>query len=66
MLADMVFDDTDVRAMALAYEAILAELKVLDRDDPITDLIARKIIALCDARACEADRLAELTLQHMR
>jgi hypothetical protein len=66
MTAAMVFDDTEVKAMTVAYETILAELKVVDRDDPITDIIARKIIALCATRACEAHRLAEVTLQQMR
>jgi hypothetical protein len=66
MMAAMVFDDAEVRAMTVAYETILAELKVVDRDDPITDIIARKILALCEARACEAHRLAEVTLQQMR
>jgi hypothetical protein len=37
------FSSEQVRAMALAYEGALIDLRLKDRDDPLTELIAEKI-----------------------
>jgi hypothetical protein len=44
LLRDAVFAPDAVSAMVAAFEATLRELKLTDRDDPITELIARLII----------------------
>jgi hypothetical protein len=44
LLRDAVFPPDAVRAMVAGFEATLRELKLTDRDDPITELIARLII----------------------
>ncbi len=38
------FGPGEIEAMTKAYEATLAELRLVDRNDPITELIARKIV----------------------
>ena len=38
------FGPEEIEAMTKAYEATLAELRLVDRNDPITELIARKIV----------------------
>jgi hypothetical protein len=44
LLRDAVFAPDAVSAMVTAFEDTLRELKLTDRDDPITELIARLII----------------------
>ncbi|MFL5029144.1 MAG: hypothetical protein ACJ8E1_04665 [Xanthobacteraceae bacterium] len=44
LLRDAVFPPDAVSAMVAGFEATLRELKLTDRDDPITELIARLII----------------------
>ena len=38
------FDPEAVKAMTTAYEAILRSLKLSDRSDPMTEIIAKRII----------------------
>jgi hypothetical protein len=66
MLQGGVFDDRAVRAMSTAYEAALAELRLADRNDPLTDAIARKIIACARAGELDPERLRELALSDVR
>ena len=47
------FGPEAVKAMALAYENALSALRLVDREDPVTEIIARKIIEC--AAAGEAD-----------
>jgi hypothetical protein len=59
LLQQAAFDDRTVKIMTQAYEAALRELELRDRSDPITELIATKIIEVVrlgerdPAQACE-------------
>jgi hypothetical protein len=53
LVREAAFDQADIDRMAAAYEAALTALRLVDRDDPITELIAKKIIEI--ARAGERD-----------
>ena len=44
LLRDAVFAPDAVTAMVAAFEATLRELRLTDRDDPVTELIAKLII----------------------
>jgi hypothetical protein len=66
MLKGMAFDDQSVKAMTDAYEAILIELNLKDRTDPLTIAVATKIIAHCQMGECDPNRLLELTLAELR
>ena len=65
-LAGAAFDDRAVKAMAVAYEAVLLDLKLIHRDDPLTEIIANKIIECAATGERDADRLRGVTLQHIR
>jgi hypothetical protein len=52
--------------MALAYEAVLLELELIARDDPLTEIIANKIIECAAAGERDVDRLRDLTLHQIR
>jgi hypothetical protein len=66
MLSGMVFDPEEIKAMTSAYEAVLSELELMDRNDPLTEIIARKIITLYQTGTCEPDVLAKLTPRDIR
>jgi hypothetical protein len=55
MLDAGAFNPKQIVEIAAAFESVLAELKLVDRTDPITELIARAIIAC--AKNGELDRV---------
>ena len=63
---EAAFDDATVNSMTTAYEDILRELGLADRFDPITQIIAEKIIQR--ARSGERDpvRFRDSVLEELR
>jgi hypothetical protein len=48
VIAQGAFNQTDIGIMTAAYEAALRMLHLKDRTDPITELVAKKIIEMAD------------------
>jgi hypothetical protein len=46
ILQNMPMAPEDISRLVLAYEAALKALDLIDRSDPITELVARKIIEI--------------------
>jgi hypothetical protein len=46
LIANSSFGPDEIQAMTAAYEAALVEIGVTDRDDPITELIAKSIVTV--------------------
>ena len=44
LIANGAFGPDEIKAMTEAYERALADLRLNDRDDPITELIVKAII----------------------
>src|SRR5262249_46390646 len=44
LIANGSFGPEEIEVMKTAYEAALSEVGITDRDDPITDLIAKAIV----------------------
>lgn len=53
MLEEVVFPPEDIAGLTTAYEAALQLLRLTDRADPVTEIIAKKIIEI--ARSGERD-----------
>jgi hypothetical protein len=66
LLERAAFDDRAVKAMTTAYEVALRELRLADRADPCTEIIARKIIERARTGERDPKRLCELTLKEIR
>ena len=66
LLRDAAFDDQAVKAMTSAYEAALQDLGLADRSDPITEIVAHRIIELGRMGERDPDRLRQLVLQSLR
>ena len=50
----------------VAYEAVLLDLHLVDRHDPLTEIIANNIIECAATGELDVDRLPDQTLQHIR
>jgi len=65
-LDGMVFDEQAVKAMTRAYKAILIELGLRDRIDPLTEMVVTKIITTYQMRERDPERLCESVLKDIR
>ena len=54
------------RVMGVAFQMTRAALRLADRDDPATEMVAKRIIELANAGERDADRLCELALNDLR
>jgi hypothetical protein len=55
----------EIAVLTDAYESTLRALSVVDRNDPITQLIARKIIELGQRGVREAKKLSEMAIKEL-
>ena len=55
----------EIAVLTDAYERTLRKLNLLDRRDPITEMIAKKIIELGQRGVREAKQLSELALKEL-
>ena len=46
LIANGTFGPAEIKAMTAAYEAALLDLGLLDRDDPITEIVASAIVGI--------------------
>jgi hypothetical protein len=66
LLRREVFEPEDVHHLATVYEDIAKALGVIDRNAPVSQLIARKLIELAQAGERDADSLKELTMDALQ
>jgi hypothetical protein len=59
------FSPESVKCMTDAYECVLETLHLKDRDDPITELIAAKIIQVFRLGEMNCDKLCERTIREL-
>ena len=63
--ANHAFDPQAVKAMTAAFEAILHELTLLDHFDPLTEIVAKKIIEAARLGVHNPTRLRELVVKSL-
>ena len=61
-LREAVFDPKAIEAMTAAFEAVCDSFKLLNRDDPITEIVARKVIEVAGTGERDPERIRELVL----
>ena len=66
LLEGVAFDEHSVNTMTAAYEAILVELGLADRTDPLTTIVASKIVTIYRMGECDPERICELALKDIR
>jgi len=57
-----VFTPEELIVLSNAFEEVLGTLGLIDRKDPMTELVAKKVIELAAAGILEPNRLKALTL----
>ena len=62
---DHVFTPEEAHVLVSAFEDALRELKLADREDPLTLLVAKHIVELAKAGERDPDRLRELAVQEI-
>lgn len=65
-LAGLDFDGDAARAMGLAFDKACATLGLADRSDPLTTIVASKIIDAARAGERDPDRLCAGALRALR
>ena len=66
LLGESAFDPETVKAMTTAFEDVLRQLDLVDRSDPLTDIVARKIIEIGRRGERDPARIRELAVQELR
>jgi hypothetical protein len=46
LIASGIFEPEAIEIMTAAYEGALSDLGLVDRDDPITEIVAQSIVAI--------------------
>jgi hypothetical protein len=46
LIANGAFGPEEIKAMTAAYEAALLDLRLVDRDDPLTEIVACAILSI--------------------
>jgi hypothetical protein len=63
LLEPGVFEPEQIATMARVFEDVLTTLGLVDREDPMTTLVAKKLIELARTGEHDPARLKERTLQ---
>ena len=61
-LQGRVFSPDELQVLTTAFEQALRELRLVDRSDPATEMVAKKIIELADEGERDPVRLRERTV----
>jgi hypothetical protein len=65
MLRGAAFDPEALTAMTKAYEEVLQELKLRDRSNGLTEIVARKIIECAQTGEPDLRRLRDVVLKSL-
>ena len=56
----------EIKAMTAAYESALVEIGVADRDDPLTEMLAKSILTVTATGERDPEKLKERALHALR
>ena len=62
LIAIGTFGPDEIKAMVAAYESALTDLQMIDRDDPLTELIAKSIVNATATGIRDPERIKERAL----
>jgi hypothetical protein len=66
LLQNSAFEPEDIERLASAYEMARRALKLKDRNDPITDTVARKIIDVAQTGEKDPERICAQAIERIR
>jgi len=62
LIAGGTFGPDEIKAMAAAYEGALIDLQLIDRNDPLTELIAKAIVNVTATGERDPEKIKERAL----
>lgn len=65
LLQNVPMEPEDIKCLATAYEQTLHTIGLVDRDDPIAEMVARKVIEVGQRGVRDPAQLSELTIKEM-
>jgi hypothetical protein len=65
LFSEAAFDPEDIRRMSAAYEAALQLLRLNDRNDPVTELVAAKIVQVFRLGETDPPRICARALKEL-
>jgi len=65
LLQDRAFDPEAIKVITQAYERACNELRLVDRTDPLTELVAKAIISVAETGESNPDRILQAALQKL-
>jgi hypothetical protein len=65
LLQGKPFGPDEVAVLVAAYEAALKKLGLVDRDDPLTKIVAKKIIEIAERGVRDPKQLSELAMRDL-
>jgi hypothetical protein len=66
LLQEKVFEPEDVRLMTKVYEDVLKAFNLIERTDPVTELIAKTVIDMVQTGERDPARLKNLTIKAIK
>jgi hypothetical protein len=66
LLQDGAFGPEDIKVMSMAFEKALSALGLIDRADPLTELVAKKIIEVAKTGERNPTRLRDRALKSLQ
>jgi hypothetical protein len=65
-LAQMAIYKLNINAMTAAYESALVEIGMVDRDDPLTEMLAKSILTVTATGERDPEKIKERALHALR
>jgi hypothetical protein len=65
LLQNSAFGPDQIKIMTDAYEITLKALRLVDRTDPVTHIIAKKIIEIAQTNERDPARISTLTIKEL-
>ena len=65
LLQNVPMGPEDIKCLTTAYEQTLRAIGLVDRDDPIAEMVARKVIEVGQRGVRDPAQLPELTIKEM-
>jgi hypothetical protein len=62
---ERVFEPEAVTCMARAYEGALVALRLTNRQDPFTEIVAKKIVEIAETGERDPERLRDRALEEL-
>jgi len=63
LLREKVFEPEDIHLMTTVYEDMLKAFDLIERTDPVTELIAKTVIEMVQTGVRDPARLKDLTIK---